>query len=154
MLISTNVDHAAFLGGARAMVVDALHAFASDDRGWHLLAVLERLVHLTGTPIQRIGLSAAIGNPDDLLAWLQGSARHQRPAQVVSPPPAGPHRGSPRDSAQVELDYVGSLPNAATVVAALHHGEKRLAFRESRRQVEELAHLLRGAGITTFLSHA
>lgn len=43
MLVSTHVDHAAFFSGLRAVVVDEVHAFAGDDRGWHLLAVLERL---------------------------------------------------------------------------------------------------------------
>ena len=56
------------------VVVDEVHAFAGDDRGWHLLAVLERLTRVAGRPIQRIGLSATVGNPDELLRWLQGSA--------------------------------------------------------------------------------
>ena len=28
------------LKGVRAVVIDETHAFAGDDRGWHLLAVL------------------------------------------------------------------------------------------------------------------
>lgn len=54
----------------------------------------------------------------------------------------------------IELDYVGSLDNAATVIASLHRGEKRLVFCESRRLVEELGEKLRAKGITAFLSHA
>ncbi|WP_307849233.1 helicase-related protein [Micromonospora sp. U56] len=52
------------------------------------------------------------------------------------------------------LDYVGSLANAARVIAGLHLGEKRLVFCESRQTVEELGQLLREKGVTTFLSHA
>lgn len=63
MLVSANVDHRQFFAGVRAVVVDEVHAFAGDDRGWHLLAVLERLTHLLGRPIQRVGLSATVGNP-------------------------------------------------------------------------------------------
>ena len=44
--------------------------------------------------------------------------------------------------------------NAARVIAALHHGEKRLVFCDSRRLVEELGAALRARGVTTFLSHA
>lgn len=54
----------------------------------------------------------------------------------------------------VELDYVGSVANAATIIAGLHRGEKRLVFCETRRTVEELGEQLRLKGITTFLSHA
>jgi len=46
MLVSTNVDHRLFFEGLQAVVVDEVHAFASDDRGWHLLAVLERLTRI------------------------------------------------------------------------------------------------------------
>ncbi|WP_328934067.1 MULTISPECIES: DEAD/DEAH box helicase [unclassified Streptomyces] len=153
MLVSANVDHRAFFSGLRAIVIDEVHAFAGDDRGWHLLAVLERLQRVVGRPVQRIGLSATVGNPDQLLSWLQGSASGHRPARVVAPhlretsstlPPPG----------DIQVDYVGSLENAATVIAALHGGEKRLVFCESRRQVEKLGESLRAKGVTTFLSHA
>ena len=85
MLISLKVEHGALFAGVRAIVVDEVHAFAGDDRGWHLLAVLERLTRVAGRPIQRIGLSATVGNPDELLGWLQGSGRGQRPGVVVAP---------------------------------------------------------------------
>ena len=85
MLISLKVEHGRLFTDLRAIVVDEVHAFAGDDRGWHLRAVLERLTRVAGRPIQRIGLSATVGNPADLLDWLQGSGREDRSAVVVSP---------------------------------------------------------------------
>ncbi|MFD7198436.1 DEAD/DEAH box helicase [Streptomyces sp. NPDC059893] len=157
MLVSANVDHHAFFQGLRTIVVDEVHAFAGDDRGWHLLAVLERLQRVAGRPVQRVGLSATVGNPEDLLSWLQGAAAGRRPAKVIAPhlhAPTLPGTVSGLPPGDVQLDYVGSLSNAATVIAALHRGEKRLVFCESRRQVEELGESLRAKGITTFLAHA
>ena len=158
MLVSVNVDHEEFLGHVQAIVVDEVHAFAGDDRGWHLLAVLERLTRVTGRPVQRVGLSATVGNPDELLQWLQGSGRGRRPAAVIAPdlPVAGAvvSAGTPPPPGDVELDYVGSADNAARVIAALHRGEKRLVFCDSRSLVEELGQKLRALGVTTFLSHA
>ncbi|MEY9213489.1 DEAD/DEAH box helicase [Thermobifida halotolerans] len=156
MLVSTKVDHRAFLGGVRAVVVDEVHAFASDDRGWHLLAVLERLTRLCGRPIQRVGLSATVGNPDDLLTWLQGSGAGKRPGRVIAPglPPPGAAPGEGPPPGDVELDHVGSPENAATVIAALHRGEKRLVFCDSRQLVERIGAALRARGVTVFLSHA
>ncbi|MDP9613529.1 DEAD/DEAH box helicase [Streptomyces hygroscopicus] len=157
MLVSANVDHHAFFAGLRAIVVDEVHAFAGDDRGWHLLAVLERLQRIVGQPVQRVGLSATVGNPHELLQWLQGSGAGKRPARVVAPHLAEarpvPNRPSPPPG-DIQLDYVGSADNAAKVIAALHRGEKRLVFCESRRLVEELGEKLRAKGVTTFLSHA
>lgn len=147
MLVSEGVDTAELLGGVRAVVVDEVHAFAGDDRGWHLLAVLARLESLVGHKFQRIGMSATVGNPDDLLEWLQGG--ESRLGRVVSPT---------LDSApvvpEITVDAVGSVENAAKVIAALHSGEKRLVFVDSRRVAEELGSQLRGRGVTTFISHS
>ena len=148
MLISTRVDPRELFAGLRAVVVDEVHAFLGDDRGWHLLAVLERLTRLAGRSLQRVGLSATVGNPGDLLGRLQGSNADARPATVVAPPGPAP------TSAEVTLDYVGSLDNATTVIAALHRGEKRLVFCDSRRQVEELGAALRDRDVETHLSHS
>jgi ATP-dependent Lhr-like helicase len=155
MLVSANVDHRSLFGGVQAVVVDEVHAFAGDDRGWHLLAVLERLSRIAGRPLQRVGLSATVGNPADLLRWLQGAAPDRRPGTVIAPgmpavlaPVTGPPPGD------VELDFVGSVGNAATVIAKLHPGEKRLVFCDSRQLVEELGAALRDRDITAFVSHA
>ncbi|GHH70112.1 ATP-dependent helicase [Streptosporangium violaceochromogenes] len=150
MLVSVNVDHRRFFEGLQAVVVDEVHAFAGDDRGWHLLAVLERLTYLIGRPVQRVGLSATVGNPAELLAWLQGSGEKRR-GTVVAPEAAALSQVPAGD---VQLDYVGSVSNAARLVATLHRGEKRLVFCDSKRLVEELGHALRAHGVTTFLSHA
>jgi ATP-dependent Lhr-like helicase len=147
MLVSTKVDPRALFDGLRAVVVDEIHAFAGDDRGWHLLAVLERLARIADRPLQRIGLSATVGNPDELLVWLQGSF-HNRDKTVVAPAvdaPAAP---------DITVDYVGSIANAATVIASLHVGEKRLVFVDSRRQAEELGAALRERDIETYISHS
>ncbi|WP_371665723.1 DEAD/DEAH box helicase [Streptomyces sp. NBC_01241] len=162
MLISVKTDHSHMLGRVRAVVVDEVHAFAGDDRGWHLLAVLERLERLAGHRIQRIGLSATVGNPETLLTWLQGASPADRPGRVVAPGVTLPAasaaatetQGLPRPAGEVELDYVGSLANAAKVISALHQGEKRLVFCDSRKQVEELGAALRARDVTVFLSHA
>ena len=47
------LGHLVLRGGA--IVLDEAHALAGDDRGGHLAAVIERLVRLCGTDLQRIG---------------------------------------------------------------------------------------------------
>jgi ATP-dependent helicase Lhr and Lhr-like helicase len=127
-------------------VVDEIHAFAGDDRGWHLLAVLDRIVRLAGHPLQRIGLSATVGNPAELLQWLVAGS--DADGVVIAPPALAP------SAADVTIDYVGNIQNAATVLKLLYAGEKRLVFCDSRARVEELAALLRSEGVPTFVSHS
>jgi len=149
MLVSTLLDASHMFADLRAVVVDEVHAFAGDDRGWHLLAVLERLGAIAGRPLQRIGLSATVGNAEALLAWLQGgSAGRQRPQTVVAP------HLSASAPPELTLDYVGNVGNAATVVSALHVGEKRLVFADSRKTVEALAVRLREHQVDTYVSHS
>jgi ATP-dependent Lhr-like helicase len=150
MLISGGVRHEGLFADVRTLVVDEAHAFASDDRGWHLLAVLQRIRRLACRDVQRLGLSATVGNPQDLLRWL--SAGSGRPGRIINPTDLRVSGSLP--SAEVELDYVGSTENAARVIAALHRGEKRLVFCDSRSRVEQLGSLLRGQGIETFVSHS
>jgi ATP-dependent Lhr-like helicase len=153
MLISGRVDHWWAFGQLRAIVVDELHAFAGDDRGWHLLGVLARLTRVAGHQLQRIGLSATVGNSAALLDWLaDGSAA----ARAVVNPPAGKGGvgdGGSRD-AEVQLDHAGSLKNAAVVIARMYQGSKRLVFCDSRAQTEQLAVALRGYGVQVYVSHS
>jgi ATP-dependent Lhr-like helicase len=151
MLVSTTVPAHELFADVQAVVVDEVHAFAGDDRGWHLLAVLERLTRIAGRPIQRIGLSATVGNPTELLQWLQGSNRDTQPAHVVAPLSSG---STPAVTTDVQADFVGTIENAATVIASLYQGEKRLVFTESRRRAEALAAALRAREVTTFVSHS
>lgn len=146
ILVSTKIDHRQFFKSIQAIVIDELHAFAGDDRGWHLLSVFSRIHRLAGRDLQRIGLSATVGNPAEMLVWLSSGSERQR--QVVAPAPVA------KQAPDVQLDYVGSLQNAAKVISLLHQGEKRLVFCDSRSRVEQLALLLRERQIDTFVSHS
>lgn len=148
MLVSTKVDPRVLFAGLRAVVVDEIHAFAGDDRGWHLLAVLERLSRVAGRDLQRIGLSATVGNPTELMAWLQGSF-HGRGRAVITPSAA-----AETFAPEITVDFVASIANAAKVIASLHAGEKRLVFVDSRRRAEELGAGLTAHGIETYISHS
>ncbi len=151
MLVSKRVDERVFFSGLRAVIIDEIHAFAGDDRGWHLLSVLERVERLAGREIQRIGLSATVGNPDDLLGWLAGACPGTK---GVSMPPLPAPDTPALPEPHVVIDHVGSLQNAAVVISRLHQGEKRLVFMDSRAKAEELGQSLRQLGVTAFVTHS
>ena len=147
MLVSAKPMGREMLRAARVVIVDEIHAFAGDDRGWHLLAILERIGQLAGRELQRIGLSATVGNPDELLTWLASHCAGAR--RLIQSEVSGAAR-----AADVQLDYVGTLENAAIVISRLFRGEKRLVFCDSRSRVEELGNELRRLGVSVFLSHS
>lgn len=146
ILVSSTINAHELFRQLKVIIVDEVHAFAGDDRGWHLLFLLERISRLAGREIQRIGLSATVGSPETLLNWLAVASNGER--AVVSP------KNSDMMPADVKLDYVSSLENAATVISRLHKGEKRLAFVDSRSRAEQLGALLRQQDVTTFVSHS
>ena len=144
MMMSARVPVRQLFAGLQAVIIDEVHAFADDDRGAHLSAVLERLTRFCGRDVQRIGLSATVGNPQEILAWIAGSS--EREGVVVDPP-------KPRVEPAITLDHVGSASNAAVVIKRLHPGRKRLVFVDSRRGVEELGRFLLQSGVTTYVTH-
>lgn len=145
MLLSTRTPARRFLAHVRAVVIDEVHAFAGDDRGAHLVALLERISRIAEADIQRIGLSATVGDPEVIVTWLSGSS--MRPQRVVDP-------GGARKPPELALDFVGTLDNAALLIDRLYPGTRRLVFVDSRRRVEELGHRLSQRGMDVYLSHS
>ncbi len=145
MMISERTDAKALFDGLSAVIIDEVHAFAADDRGAHLASLLERLVTMTGRDIQRIGLSATVGNPLVIGEWLQGSSK--RPFRLIDPP-------KPKAVRDLRLDLCADISEAATAIGQIARGKKSLVFVESRSKAEKVAHALAGTGVEVFIHHS
>jgi ATP-dependent Lhr-like helicase len=129
----------------RMVVIDEVHALAGTDRGAHLMSVIERLAPLSANDVQRVGLSATVGNPERILSWLKGSSK--RPGVVIDPA-KGPAK---RDL------FVGLYPGVASLAveaASRAGGRKSLFFCQSRALTESVAERMRGRSIDVFVHHS
>lgn len=145
MLVSQRVDEAKLFGDLRIVVIDEVHALAGSDRGAHLMSVLERIARLSRHDLQRVGLSATVGNPAAILSWLKGSS--QRPGQVVDPPKTASRR-------QLLVVHRPELRLLAHDAARMAQGQKSLFFCQSRAITEKVAETMRRAGTTVFVHHS
>jgi len=66
------------LKALKYVVVDEIHQLANDRRGSQLSFGLERLRRAVGFDYQRVGLSATVGNPEDMGRFLCGTERNFR----------------------------------------------------------------------------
>ncbi|MEA2424701.1 MAG: ATP-dependent helicase Lhr and Lhr-like helicase, partial [Thermoleophilaceae bacterium] len=64
-----------FLGDARWLIVDEVHAVARTKRGAHLALTMERLEHQAQRPIQRIALSATQRPLEEVARFVVGPER-------------------------------------------------------------------------------
>jgi ATP-dependent Lhr-like helicase len=146
MLLSQRTDARTLFAGLAMVVVDEIHAFAADDRGAHLMALLERLVWVCGKDVQRIGLSATVGNPTLIGQWLQGSS--ERPLCLVNPP-------RPPSARDLCVEWCGEgLRDTARAIAQRARGRKSLVFVESRAKAEDVAQALQGSDVEVFIHHS
>jgi len=136
-------------GGLQAVVIDELHAFIGSERGVQLTSLLTRLEVATNRRIDRIGLSATLGDlslaaealrlgEGDKVARIAGQGEAALRAQI---------RGYWREPIAPSGPDAAQKPYWKRAVAdhlfeTLRLG-KNLAFATSRDNVEEVADLLR-----------
>src|SRR5664279_1440813 len=74
-LLLTSEGGRKILRTVSTVIVDEIHALIRDKRGSHLALSLERLEHLVGRPLQRVGLSATQKPLDEVGRFLVGTGR-------------------------------------------------------------------------------
>lgn len=149
MLSNSSLDAKELFAGLQSVVIDEVHAFAGTSRGDQLIALLTQIDVLTERPIQRVGLSATVGNPEDLLRWLGGG--RGRTETLVDPN----KDGAQKSKRMIEVHPVGGdLSNSAELLSKLMRSSpKSLLFVDSRRAAEEIRARLAESGNIEALAH-
>jgi ATP-dependent Lhr-like helicase len=127
----------------RWVVIDEVHELADDRRGVQLTVGLERLAKVTGREFQRIGLSATVGNPEEIGAFIAGD----RPCEVIQVLPRKeakyfvefPH---PTDEDNIIAQSLYTAPEAAARLNRIwelaEDHDSTLIFVNSRTNAETL----------------
>ncbi len=134
------------------VIVDEVHDLASSKRGAQLSIALERLQLVTGKDFQRIGLSATIGNPQEISKYLAGT---RRAVSIVHASPQKSYRYSVENPTPQERDFelAGKLDTAPEAAARIRRilelvdsHQSTLIFVNSRTVAEVLGHKLAQLG--------
>ena len=115
-----------FLSKVKFVVCDEIHQIFGSPRGLQLLFLLERLKKKSSQELQRVALSATVGNQNIVSEWFRGG---EKPVKVFS---TGTQR--PLNSEFHWLDEPDSLRN----IIQLSRAKKVLIFVNSRRMCDDL----------------
>ena len=125
----------------RWIVIDEVHQLAADRRGVQLTVGLERLQRVTEREFQRIGLSATVGNPEEVSSFIAGN-REIQIIQVTPPKEAEyfvefPH---PTDEDNLVAQTLFTAPEAAArlnrIWELVEDHDSTLIFVNSRANAE------------------
>ncbi|MDR0439062.1 MAG: DEAD/DEAH box helicase [Methanocalculaceae archaeon] len=123
------------LSGVRFIIVDEIHELAGSKRGAQLSVTLERLVELSGE-IQRIGISATVGNPNVIGLFLCG----KRPCTIVQIPVA--------KTLDLTVQFGGEsfADQTKQIEKCIDSHTSTLVFVNTRNVAEAIGHALRERG--------
>src|SRR3989339_143163 len=147
------------LSQVQTVIVDEVHELAGSKRGTQLTIALERLSEVTETPFQRIGLSATIGNPDEIAKFLAGTNRKITIVHTALAKNFRYHVENPQPT-QIDFEMAGKLetsPEAAARIRRLTElvdtHKSTLIFVNSRQNAEMLGHKLSQLGRNDIAVH-
>ena len=75
---SSSAKHRIFQN-VRYIIIDEIHYFADSDRGIQLNSIVNRISRYSNHDIQKLGLSATVGNPELIAEWMD----KENPATIV-----------------------------------------------------------------------
>ena len=138
-LLLTAERSRAMLGTVRTVIVDEIHAVIDSRRGSHLALSLERLGHIVGRPLQRIGLSATQKPVGEVARFLLGSQEgcaiidegHRRAMDLAVEVPPSPME------AVMSHEVWAEVHERLTGLIEAHN--TTLVFVNTRRMAERLA---------------
>lgn len=145
ILMSKKIEKDEFFQSIRFIVIDEIHSFADSERGIHLMALLERIQQYSKYDIQRIGLSATVGNPEQIGIWMKGSSK--RDTIVINPT-------KEKKEKKIEVKIIKRDEDLGKEICKRIYGKKSLLFSNSRNGAEGIKDLITTNGIEAYVHHS
>ena len=134
------------LASVEYVIIDEVHDLAESKRGAQLTIALERLFEVTEKEFQRIGLSATVGNPEEVAKFIAGTKREITIVQAITTKNYQYHVEFPVPT-ETDYELAGKLetsPEAAARIRRLTElidtHKSTLIFVNSRTIAEMLGH--------------
>ena len=151
LFVLRGLEIPALFMGARAIVIDELHALLDTERGIHLRSLLTRLELAVGRRIRRVGLSATLGEMALAREYLRPEApeavellESKSEGQELKVQIRGYLRQQYRSgSGEEDKDETAAQRAVAGHLFSRLRGSRNLIFAGSRRNVEWYADALR-----------
>lgn len=164
MFVLRGRDLPAWFANLSSIVIDEVHAFMGTERGMQVASLMHRIERTCGRQVQRIGLSATIGDLDLAAQYLRPAA--DREVVLIDSPGGGDVKlrvhgyevGSAGTSDDGESEAQATNAAIASDLYSSMRGSDNLVFANRRIDVEEFADRLRrrceGAGMANqFFPH-
>ncbi|MFW6262631.1 MAG: DEAD/DEAH box helicase [Thermotogota bacterium] len=143
MLISGKIDHQRFFTNLRFILIDELHALINGPRGAQLASLIERLNAISQHDLQKIAMSATIGNPEEVLQWIQGGSKRQTI-----------HIDDSKSGKKMLMIRKKSLESLLSDVNRMLSVQgKGIVFTASKQEAEILNHFFTRKGVRCLLHH-
>lgn len=139
------------LKSVRYVIIDEVHELVNSKRGYQLLILLERLKKIAGRKLQRIGISATVGDAEKIAEMLGGSDGKLKVVKAD-------------EKKDVEFNVILPIPEkddekgdpflaGVRVLEKILEDKKSLTFVNSKYSAERIQYALNALGIADIAVH-
>jgi ATP-dependent helicase Lhr and Lhr-like helicase len=147
LFISKYINQAEIFEKIEFIIIDEAHNFAATPRGAQLISLINRIENLSEFSIQRIGLSATIGNPKIILNWMCSGSELESKLLVSEKAP------KKFKSEIFHLENEKDDGRLLNILQNVCNDGKTIIFNNSRSFAEEIAKKLEKINIDCSVHH-
>lgn len=147
LFISPYIDQEKLFENVRYIVIDEVHNFSLAPRGAQLISLISRIEDISKSSIQKIGLSATVGNPCKILEWMTNKSQLNSKCLISE---------EATKKVKVKIYHIADDNNEVRyleILSTLCKAGKTIIFNNSRSYAEEISKDLEKLDIECYVHH-